>query len=290
MADFGINPAIGYVLLFAVFLGSSILLFHKIEFAVYIYTIVAISLFSVLSERARNRFLKLCYPNPRYYRIRILENLLIAGPFLIFMLTRTDFIAAVILLCSSVGFAFILTGSISGFVIPTPFGKKPFEFTVGFRASYIMILLALFLVFMSVISGNFNLGIASLILVFLVCMSFFLNPENEFYVWIFNLSPGRFLCEKMKTAIFHSTLLSLPVLIVLLVFYSDKLLIILAFQGLAYIYLTTVVLAKYSAYPHQVSLPQLVILVFTIWLPPLLIAVIPFFFRQSVNRLKPILG
>jgi hypothetical protein len=290
MTGFGINPAAGYLLIFAGFAGFSILLFQKIEYAEYIYPLLGASFFPLLSERERNRFLKLLYPESLYFKIRILENLLIVFPFIIVLLTGMNIIPALILLSISVGFVFIETGAVSGFVIPTPFGRKPFEFTVGFRVTLIMILLALFLVVMSVISGNFNLGIASLILIFLVCMSYFLNPENEFFVWIFNQSPGMFLLEKIKTAILYSSMISLPVLLILLVFYFDQMLIIAIFQVLGYIYLIAVILAKYSAYPHQISLPQLVILVFTIWLPPLLIAVIPFFFRQSVHRLKPILG
>jgi hypothetical protein len=53
--------------------------------------------------------------------------------------------------------------------------------------------------------------------------------------------------------------------------------------------LTTIILAKYAAFPHQVNLPQFVILAVSVWFPPLLIAVIPFFYRQSVKRLNEIL-
>jgi hypothetical protein len=143
---------------------------------------------------------------------------------------------------------------------------------------------------MSVYADNFNLGIAALILTFLICITFYLNPENEFYVWIFNSLPGKFLFGKLKTAIVYSTFLTLPVVIVLMIFFVDKTLIIAGFQLLGYIYLSVIILAKYSSFPHQVNLPQFIILALSVWFPPLLIAVIPFFYRQSVKRLNKILA
>lgn len=290
MTDFGINPAIGYTLILLAFIGFSLVLFQKIDFAGYIYSLAGIGLLPVLSERGRNRFLELCYPEVEYHKIRLIENLLVILPFFIFLIIMKAFIPALILMIFGAGFAFIRTGTVSGFSIPTPFGKKPFEFPTGFRSSFMMIFLALFLAVMSVSSGNFNLGIASLILVFLVCMSYYLNPENEFYVWIFNLSPGKFLLAKIRTALIFSTILTFPVLALIAGFFPGEILIIAAFQFLGYIYLLTMILAKYSSYPHQVNLPQFIILAISIWMPPILIVIIPFFYRQSIRRLKPLLG
>jgi len=108
-------------------------------------------------------------------------------------------------------------------------------------------------------------------------------------VWIYQLSPGKFIIKKINAAFLYSTYLSLPVAILLISFFPDNSLIIAGFMALGYIYLATVILAKYSSYPNQISLPQFFILGLSAWFPPLLIAVIPYFFRQSVKRLKEIL-
>ncbi len=143
---------------------------------------------------------------------------------------------------------------------------------------------------MSIYADNFNLGIAALILVFLICITFYLNPENEFYVWIFNLSPGKFLVKKILTALLYSTMISLPVAMALMIFYPGEILVTGGFLLAGYLYLATIILAKYSSFPHQINLPQFLILTVTVWFPPLLIAVIPFFYRQSVKRLNEILA
>jgi hypothetical protein len=178
----------------------------------------------------------------------------------------------------------------TNFTLPTPFGRKPFEFAVGFRGAYPAFILAYFLAFMSARVDNFNLGIFALLLIFLVCITFYLNPENEFYVWIFNLSPGRFLLKKISVALLYSTLLTLPVSFAMVVFFPGELPVIAGFQALGYIYLATIIILKYSAFPNQVNLPQTIILALTIWFPPALIGVVPYFYLKSVKRLKLYLG
>lgn len=290
MADFGINPAVGYVIVLAAFIGFSLLLFTKIEFAEYIYIVAGLSLLARLSETRRNHFLKTCFPGKGYYKIRIFENTVVVAPFAIFLAYKLLFIHALTLIVLAALLALFTFSGRSGFTIPTPFGKKPFEFTVGFRNAIFVFILAYFLVFMSVWVENYNLGIFSLVLVFLVCITFYFNPENEFYVWIFNLSPGKFLVKKILTALLYSTMISLPVAMALMVFYPGEILVTGGFLLAGYLYLATIVLAKYSSFPHQVNLPQFIILAVSVWFPPLLIAVIPFFFRQSVKRLNEILA
>ncbi|HNQ82125.1 MAG TPA: hypothetical protein PLW31_06225 [Bacteroidales bacterium] len=290
LAAFGIHPVIGCVLILAAFTGSSVLIFEKTAFAEYLYLAASLSFLARLSDPARNQFLRSCFGKKDYRVVRMLENVIVAAPFAAFLVIEKYYFHALAALFLAGFMSLTIVGNRSGFTIPTPFGKRPFEFTVGFRNSFPVIVLAWFLTVMAVISGNFNLGIASLILVFLVCFSYYLNPENEFYVWIFNSRPGIFLFGKIKTALVYATFLTLPVSLVLSVFYSDKILIIGAFQLLGYIYLGAVVLAKYSSYPHPMNLPQFIILVVSVWFPPLLLAVIPFFYRKSSIRLKTLLA
>jgi hypothetical protein len=55
------------------------------------------------------------------------------------------------------------------------------------------------------------------------------------------------------------------------------------------LYLTTVILAKYAAYPNEIDLVQGIIMAICLVMPPLLIVVIPFFANQSANKLKAFL-
>ena len=108
----------------------------------------------------------------------------------------------------------------SSLTIPTPFYKKPFEFIAGFRATVIAFFVAYFLTAMAIVYQNFNLGIFSLLFIFLVCLSFYNEPENVFYIWVHKLKATGFLYNKIQTAIIFSSLLTLPALTALAIFFK----------------------------------------------------------------------
>ncbi len=287
--DFGIQPLLGYFLLIILFTGLSVLLFLKTELAEYIYAAVAVGFIFRLSETGRNRFLKTCFNAYDYYQIRILENLIVVLPFAIFLAYESSFLTSILLIPVAIMLVFFNFSQALNITIPTPFSKRPFEFTAGFRNTFYMILFAYFLAIMAVTSGNFNLGIFALILVFILCISYYQNPENEYFVWIFSRSPQGFLTHKIRVALLFSSLLCLPVAAILSVFFSENIVAIAGFLFLGYLYLIAVILAKYSIFPDKINLPQILVIAFSVSFPPLLLGLIPFFYIKSVNRLKEIL-
>jgi len=287
----GLHPAVGCLLIVVLllgFVGLSQSLFYATPFAPYAYMLIGLFFIAKLSDTARNDFLKICFRNGRYRIIRILENLVIALPFVTFLVYRQQYFSAVILAGTAVLMALINFKTSGHITIPTPFYRKPFEFTVGFRNTFILFPAAYGLAIISVVAENFNLGIFSLALIFFTVFSYYLNPENEYFVWSYKLTPGRFLWAKIKTACLFTFCLCVPVLLILSLFHTDYALLLL-FTLLGYLYLIMVILAKYAAYPHELNLAQVVIIVLTFIFPPLLIAVIPFFANQSVNKLKALL-
>jgi hypothetical protein len=58
---------------------------------------------------------------------------------------------------------------------------------------------------------------------------------------------------------------------------------------LGHLYLITVILAKYAAYPHEIDLAQGVVMALCFFFPPLLIAVIPYFANRSTKSLNVLL-
>ena len=289
LIEFGLNPILGFIIILIAFYGFSIYLFSKIDYANYIYILIALSTIFQYSEIKRNDFLKLIYPKNSYFKIRILENLITVVPFIIFLCYSLEFYSVLLLIVGSILFSFLNTNKKVTSTIPTPFYRKPFEFIVGFRKSLIGFLFAYFLTAMSLIYQNFNLGIFSLVLIFILCFSFYIEPENEFYVWVYKLKVNGFLYDKIKTAILFSTIISLPVTMLLLIFFQTNIKAVFGFQALGYCYLLTVILAKYSAYPKKINLPQGILLALSLAMPPLLLALVPFFYIQSKNRLKEIL-
>lgn len=285
LTGFGLNPLFGYALLITAFIGISIYFFTKTQFAKYIYVLLATSLITSLNENERTGFLKSCFSGNLYYKIRIIENLFLTLPFVLFLIYKSCFLVALMLLIISISAAFISFNTKLQFTIPTPFFKQPFEFLVGFRKLFWVFIGCYLLTLISISVNNFNLGIFSLLLSFLMCLSFYMNIETEYYVWIYSLNVNQFLFQKIKIALLQSTFLCLPIAVALCLFFSKKIYIVLGFQGLGYIYLITIVFAKYSDFPGKMSLPQTMLIALSICFPPLLLLVSPYFYAQSFKKL-----
>ncbi|NAS29929.1 ABC transporter permease [Flavobacteriaceae bacterium R38] len=289
MIDFGIPLLVAYTLIPIVFILLSKYLFSKTPFASYIFLLLALGIISKTSETKRNDFLKSIFNTRNYLTLRIVENLIWSAPFSIFLIYKKQFLFALALASLSVFTALLNFSITTNFTIPTPFGKKPFEFTVGFRKTFFVYPIAYFLTCMSIMTNNFNLGIFSMILIGLICISYYSKPEHSFFVWNFSLSTKAFLFEKIKTSLKYFTLLSLPITVGLSVFFPEEIIILIGFFVLCNVYLATLVLAKYSAYPHEMNLPQGILIVFSLMFPPILIGIIPYFYSQSVKNLNPLL-
>ena len=289
LRGFGMNPVIGILLLAATFVGLSAALFAKTEFAPHILALLALILLSKLSERKRNGFLRLSFNDRAYRKLRLIENSSAALPFIAVLCVRQSFVEAIILMILALLMATVSFRSSFQYTVPTPFYRKPFEFTVGFRKTWFLFLLAYFLTFMAISVSNFNLGILALLLVFLTMLTFYSTPENEFYVWSFSDTPRGFLLRKVRTALWYATLSAAPIFVSLAVFFFNKMEMLLLFQVAGYIYLVAMVLGKYAAYPREMSLPQGIVLGVSLMFPPILILVIPMFYMQSVRRLSDIL-
>lgn len=287
---FGLPPILGYLLAMLIFVGISMYLFYKTEYAPYIYAFFAASPLSLLSETKRNDFLKNCFTQKIYQTVRFIENGLVVLPFTLFLGYRQEFLIACLSLIMALLMARFHFNNQLNYTIPTPFYKKPFEFTVGFRTSIGMFVFAYFLTFISISVGNFNLGIFALVLVFLTGFSFYVQPDSQFYVWIFSATSKAFLWEKMKIALGYSTLLALPILLSLGYYFPDNIRILLLFQLLGTIYLLTIILAKYAAFPSAINIIETLFISLSIIFPPFLLFVIPFFYKKSVRKLDRVLN
>lgn len=289
MDEIGFSPIFGYILAIIGFYGISVYLFSKTEFAEYLYGLISISFISKLSEKRRNDFLTTIFSINNYRKLRIMENLVFAFPFLAFLLFKQSFVIAIILFFISILISILNFNYSFNFTIPTPFSKKPFEFPVGFRKTFYIFPFAYFLTYQSILVGNFNLGVASMLLIAIMILSYYSKPENEFYIWSFNLSARDFLINKIKTGLIYFTFLSLPILISLIGFFPNETTTLIAFLLLGYVYITTIILAKYSAYPNEMNLPEVMLIGFSLMFPPILLGIIPFFYTKSVKQLKPLL-
>jgi hypothetical protein len=129
-----------------------------------------------------------------------------------------------------------------------------------------------------------------MLLIFLTTLSYYSKPEKEYYVWVHAYTPRSFLKKKIIVATTFVTLLVVPILISLLIFYPIEFEMILLFFIIGLLFLWTIILAKYSAYPGEMNLPEGIVIAFSLYFPPLLLVIIPFFYTKSISNLKLILN
>lgn len=287
--EFGLNPFLGLFILGFLFYGLSSSFFEKTEFAKYLVLITALSFLFKMSEINRCDFLLTVFGDNKTRKIRIVENLIICFPFSILLFYQNIIWESIMLLIASIFMASFSIKTNFNFIIPTPFYKKPFEFTVGFRKTFYLFPIAYILTFIAISVDNLNLGIFAMLLVYLVSLSYYSKPENEFFVWSYSTSPQKFLIEKLKIATKNSFLLALPIIISLLAFYPTEIDLILMFLLIGILFLWTIILAKYSAYPNEMNLPEGILIALCIYFPPILLALMPFFYNKSVQKLKKFL-
>lgn len=282
----GLNPLLGYVLSLTAFVLLSEYIFHKTEFAKYLVILTCLSLQFKLSEKNRTDFLLSTFGDKTKMRIRIIENFILCIPFVSILLYKSFLIEASILIASSAILALFNFYSNFNLTIPTPFSKRPFEFSTGFRKTFFIFPVAYALTVIAINVDNLNLGIFAFLLVFLTSLSYYHKPEQEYYVWIFAETPKRFLKTKVFNAFRNASILVAPIIISLLIFYPNEFELIILFFIIGLLFLCTVILAKYSAYPDEMNIPEGVIIAFCLYFPPLLLVIIPFFYLKSINKLK----
>lgn len=285
----GLHPLFAYLLGIAGFVLITEYLFAKTDFARYFVLMAALGLLLNIAEKNRIEFLKIVFGEIRSRQIRIAENILLVLPFLMVLLFHAAYRESVSLLMLSPALAFNSYKTRINFTLPTPFYRKPFEFIVGFRTTFFLFPLTYILAFIAVSVDNFNLGIFALMIVFLVSLTFYAKPEDEYYVWSFSMRPPFFLFEKLKTATIYAALLALPIVIILIGFYPEKADVTLLFILAGFAFLWTIILGKYSAYPYEMNIPEGILIAVCLYFPPLLLALMPFFYVKSVKKLNALL-
>jgi hypothetical protein len=289
LTDFGVEPTLGFVLMLISFVVFSFYIFTKLPYPQYFYAIIPFSFTTMLAAKNRNDFLSITFTKNEFIKIRMVENLLLVIPFVIFLLIKQSFLLAILLPIAAVLFVFIKTRSNFNPVLPTPFYKNPFEFIVGFRKSILVIVVAYFLAFMAIKVSNFGLGIAAFVLVSFVCTSFYTKPEPSFYVWQSSSNAAKFLHQKMRIAVLHCCILSLPVVIAFCIRFPQNVWIIGLVFIASLVFVLTSLLSKYASFPQALNPSKAMALMFSAWFPPLLLVFAFVFYFQSIKSLHTIL-
>ena len=288
--DFGIKPLYGYITGAMLFIGLTIYLWYATPYAPYLYALIGLSMTSVLADAGKINFIRQHFPKNEFMRIRMAEHLLAISPFLLGLCLHKEWLMAFVMIASALLLSFSSSVPSVSMIIPTPFSRYPFEFPIGFRKNLIVLLLAAFLLIMAIAYTNANLGLFSCALVLLMCLSFYMSSEQPYLVWIYNLRPSDFIMLKIRNALIAATLLFLPYAITLMVVFPSHAIYLLVIYILGLLYLITAILGKYAFYPSAMNLPQGFVMALSFWFPPLLLFLIPYFYRRSLLKLQPYLS
>lgn len=289
LIEWGVRPVLAYPLIIIGFILSSLYLFSKLEWAAELYSLISLFLISGLSNTNRINFFKACIAQGEYIVIRTIENLICLLPFAIFLLLKSQWFYSILILICGVLLSRMNIDLGIGKTIPTPFSKSPFEFPVGFRKTFPLIVLAYTLTTIGLMVGNFNLAVFSLGFNFLIILSYYSFLEKPEYIWIYSRKPGSFLIQKIKSAVLNAAVLCIPILLMLFIFELDRLFPIFLIFTIGELFLITLILNKYTAYPREMNVPNGILMGFSLLFPPLLLVLIPYFYNQSLASLKKIL-
>jgi hypothetical protein len=286
LKHFGINPYLGIILALAAFIIISNLFFKRIAYAQYLYPLAGVFTVYLLGEKNRNEFLQSIFTSRKYHIVRLVENLILIFPLLVFLTVQQLYLQALgsILICGLISL-YNKVGK-SALVVPSPFYKNPFEFTIGFRRNYAWFIVIYIIASIAACFDNFNLGMFTLLAIMLLCMSFYANPEPDFYVWVHSQSPGEFLKSKIKTAVIYTLYVSLPIALIFIVLYPTRAYIPLLLLLVGLLYAALGVVSKYSNFPQQISLLNILKIALSIIFPPILLLTIPYLYKTSVKKLN----
>lgn len=287
--EIGLKPLIGFIIIPIVFIFFSKYLFYRFPSSGYLYPVLSILISFKLSEKRRNDFLNTLFNFANYHKIRLIENYIFATPFIIFLLLENFYFESLGLTFVTTLLSFIKIKQSWNLKIPTPFKKFPFEFIVGFRKTFFMFPIIYFFCFKAFQIQNFNLGLFSLIAVYLLSFLYYPKPENIYFVWIYSADTKAFLFKKIMNALICSSIISLPILFSLVFFFNGNLWLILAVLIFGILLLASIILAKYSTFPSEMNLLQGIIYGISIWIPPMFLITIPYFYKHSKTNLENIL-
>lgn len=241
---------------------------------------------SLLSSRERNDFLAITFHRPVYRKIRLVENGIIALPFVLLLFVKGDWALALVQCLLGGALSFLRMNSSPAYTLPTPFGAYPFEAAIGFRRLWWLIVGAVFLLVMGVRADNMELAIFSYGGLMLAYLMFYQDPEPSFYVWVYADDPRGFLKRKLMIALSYQVLTGLPFLMVIYYFFPSVGWRLLIVPVIAALNLVLIIFMKYSNFPHRLNITHSFALMGGLFLWPLLLLLLPYYYQRAIPLLE----
>ncbi|VTR44677.1 hypothetical protein [Sphingobacterium thalpophilum] len=283
--DTGLPVVAAFLLLLA--LGYAV--YHALAqypiFGCYAIVLGNFQMLFLLTEKNRNDFLKNTFRKVDFHKIRLWENSLLILPSLIILLLHDQWWYVCLIAILSIVFAF-LSFRTFGRSIPTPFTKQPFEFIIGFRRSYLLLLVLYVLASIGFYVANPNLVLFCVACIALTCICYYQLPEPIFYLWNDHHTAKGFLMRKLGRGVLHCLILTIPLLLIFVLFFpADWFNAGIVLAGILLL-LPFAITLKYVAFPREINFPEVFVLILCFSFYPLILALLPFYYIKAISNLK----
>ena len=290
LTAFGIPPVIGFIIGGIAFYYLSNSLFSIREHANYIYTAISIGVLFKINNHHKSNFVKAHFTTINYLKIQFLEKFLAVLPFIVFLIYKKEFLAVFIVVATAILATFFNFRNNNTIYIPTPFSKKPFEFSVGFRKTFFVFPLCYALALISSQVDNVNLGVFALIVIFMITTIYYTNREPVIYIWMHHHTPKEFIQFKVKQGVIYLIALQLPATLILAVAFPEHFFMLLFILIISALALCVRILMKYAITNNKgMNLAEGFIYWVSVLIFPFLLILLIRYYKQAVHKLSHIL-
>ncbi|MGX1640711.1 hypothetical protein [Sphingobacterium sp. NPDC055431] len=286
MKDFGLPWLLIFPAIALVYIAFFYLLRQYPYWAAYLIFLLNFQALFSLAEYQRNDFLKMTFNNLDYYLIRILENLILSFGTVILLIIFGKLNLALVLLAIAVLFVFVSTNSLWSGTFPTPFRKYPFEFIIGFRRTWPLLIILYVLAYIGLAFGNQNLALFCMFCICICGTLYYQVIEPGIILWNQNRKPVAFLLHKFTRGIIQLSLLLLPIAIPLCVIFPEDITKALIVWGLGLFLIPFAICLKYAVFPRKVSVSESIVLGLCLAFYPLVLVIIPYYYYKAIQNLK----
>lgn len=285
------HPLVSSLFLIAAFLGLSYLIFQRVKFSQYLYSLIGIIVVGTIStSRKRIEFIQQVFKTKALFKIRMLENGSLALPFSCVLFYKGELLLALLLMLAALTLVLVPANVKLNKTIPSPFSRFPFEFTRGFRRFFLLNIVAYVLTYFAIESRNFNLTAFFLLVSFLISATYYSVAEPLYYLWIYQHNPKLLVRHKLLIIFTYSMIPVIPIATSMIIFFPLYYWATLLLLLIGIIYVTLFMFAKYANYPFEMSITDGFIVAASILFPPLSLITIPIFYSRSVKTLNKILS
>jgi predicted histidine transporter YuiF (NhaC family) len=289
MVAFGLSPWVVVIIAPVLFWVGSEYIWRKLAAPQYIYSSIGVLVAWTATTEKRNEFISTIFTQSDYTVLRMVEHVIMLLPFSIFLCAKSQYICAASILVIGMMMHMHIGRSWTWPTVPTPFGRYPYEMTVGFRRSWWLILSMYALIAWGLWIHNHNLSLFGLMVIGLITSTYYLYTEPVYFVWIHAMKEDRFITHKLSVGMWYQAWLVWPAAFLLLALAPDIRWLCIGVMIGSALYLATCMLVKYTCYPMEVNLVYSFLLMICLFIPPMMLIALPFIYQRARYKLNHIL-